>query len=292
MNELDSIKKLYFLLSSCYLCPLNCGAGRLKGEIGKCNAHVKARISSYMLYKGEEPPLSGSSGSGAIFFSNCNLKCVYCQNYNFSQLGNGHDVSQVELSSIMFTLEKMGAVNINLITATHYLPQAASAIIIARSKGLSLPIVLNTSGYESQRVINLLSPFIDIYLVDYRYASDELGVKYSDVPFYTTFALSSIKEMLAQKPYVQFDKRGIMREGVVIRLLVFPTGLDNLRFSLKTLKEEFGNDIYISLMSQYVPVYKANLYPEIARKLTKKEMSESTKIVKEFGFKNGWVQYD
>lgn len=286
------ISKLYKLLSPCYLCPLNCAVKRIQGETGLCNAGIKARISSYVLYKGEEPPISGRNGSGAIFFSNCNLKCVYCQNYNFSQLGGGYDVSIKKLSSIMLELQEHGASNINLITATHYFPQVISAINVANSKGLSLPIVLNTSGYESQKIISLLSSFVDIFLVDFRYPTNALGEKYSGVPFYETFALSSIREMLSQKPDVKFDSKGIMIEGVVVRVLIFPNGLDQLKISLDTLKQNFGKEIYISIMTQYVPVYNSKFFPEISRKLTREEIIESIRILKESGFKNGWIQYD
>ncbi|MGC9125058.1 MAG: radical SAM protein [Caldisericaceae bacterium] len=264
----------------------------MKGELGACNSGVEIRISSYVLYKGEEPPISGKNGSGAIFFSNCNLKCVYCQNYNFSQLGGGYNISLTKLSSIMLGLQQKGASNINLITATQYLPQAVGALRFARSKGLAIPIVFNTSGYESQSVISLLENFVDIYLVDFRYPLDSLGNRYSGVDSYTTIALSAIREMLRQKPDVKFDAKGIMKEGVVIRILVFPNGLDYLRLSLEILKKEFGKGIYISLMTQYVPVYKSSLYLEISRKLTKDEIRMSIKILRDAGFKNGWVQYD
>ena len=292
MSELEKIRELYKLLSPCYLCPLNCGAKRLKGEQGTCNSQVVPRISSYTLYKGEEPPVSGQNGSGAIFFSNCNLRCVYCQNYNFSQLGKGKDVSVLELSEIMMKLQSMNASNINLITATHFLPQSIAALRLARQKGLSLPIVLNTSGYESLEVLRLLEGFIDIYLSDFRYATDEEGIKYSGVPFVSTFTLSAIKEMLRQVGNITFDSKGIMKKGVIIRILVFPNGIENLRKRLRIIKKEFSTDIYISLMSQYVPVYLAKNFPEINRKLTRLEIMESIKILREEGFRNGWVQYD
>jgi putative pyruvate formate lyase activating enzyme len=292
MNELEKIKKLYRLMSPCYLCPLNCGAERLKGQRGVCNSNVVARVSSYILYKGEEPPVSGQNGSGAIFFSNCNLKCVYCQNYNFSQLGSGENVSISELSEIMMKLQSMKASNINLITATHFLPQSMAALRIAIQKGLNLPIVWNTSGYESVEILKLLEGFIDVYLPDFRYATDEEGVKYSGVPFMTVFTVSAIKEMLRQVGEVRFDSKGIIKKGVIMRILVFPNGSENLRKILRIIKSEFSADVYISLMSQYVPVYLAKNFTEINRKLTKSEISEAIKLLREEGFKNGWVQYD
>ncbi len=292
MTTIDSLSKLYKLLSPCYLCPLNCKVERLGNVLGRCDASIKAKISSYTLYKGEEPPLAGNRGSGAIFFSHCNLKCVYCQNYNFSQFGNGREVSVNELSSIMLKLEQLGALNINLVTATHYLPQAMAAVNLARGKGLRLPTILNTSGYESKKVLSLLKDFIDIYLVDFRYSSDELGEKYSGIKFYKRFAVSSIKEMLRQKPEVQFDKTGIVRRGVIIRLLVFPNGLEELKKILAIIKWEFGLGVCISLMSQFTPVYRAKDFPEISRKLTREEITDAIKIVREEGFRNGWIQFD
>ncbi len=291
MNELEKIKKLYRLMSPCYLCPLNCGAERLKGQKGVCDSNVVAKVSSYILYRGEEPPVSGQNGSGAIFFSNCNLKCIYCQNYNFSQLGSGNDVSILELSEIMMKLQSMKASNINLITTTHFLPQSIAALHIARQKGLNLPIVWNTSGYESLEILKLLEGFIDVYLPDFRYATDEEGVKYSGASFMTVFTISAIKEMLRQVGEVRFDPKGIMKKGVIIRILVFPNGIENLRKILRIIKSEFSVDVYISLMSQYVPVYLAKNFPEINRKLTKSEVSEAIKLLREEGFKNGWVQY-
>jgi len=291
MNELEKIKKLYRLMSPCYLCPLNCGAERLKGQKGVCDSNVVAKVSSYILYRGEEPPVSGQNGSGAIFFSNCNLKCIYCQNYNFSQFGSGNDVSILELSEIMMKLQSMKASNINLITTTHFLPQSIAALHIARQKGLNLPIVWNTSGYESLEILKLLEGFIDVYLPDFRYATDEEGVKYSGASFMTVFTISAIKEMLRQVGEVRFDPKGIMKKGVIIRILVFPNGIENLRKILRIIKSEFSVDVYISLMSQYVPVYLAKNFPEINRKLTKSEVSEAIKLLREEGFKNGWVQY-
>jgi putative pyruvate formate lyase activating enzyme len=292
MSNAGTIKKLYKLMSPCFLCPLNCGVERLKGETGICNSDATIRISSYTLYRGEEPPLSGEKGSGAIFFSNCNLNCVYCQNYNFSQHGSGKEITLHELSRIMLKLQAMGAANINLITATHFLPQSIAALAISREKGMNLPVLLNTSGYESVEVIKLLEGFIDIYLPDFRYSSDELGEKYSEAPFITEFTVAAIREMLKQVGKVEFDAKGIMKRGVVIRLLLFPDGIEELRNILNIIKREFSNDVFISLMSQYVPVYHAKNFAGINRKLNRLEIMKAIRILREEGFKNGWVQYD
>ncbi len=290
-QELHQIKKLYELLSPCFLCPLNCGARRLEGERGICNASQRVKISSYTLYKGEEPPLSGVNGSGAIFFSHCNLKCVYCQNFNFSQYGKGYFVSVRELSNIMLDLQSKRAANINLITATHYLPQVTAAIKIARDKGLAIPIVYNTSGYESVRVLRLLNGFVDVYLTDFRYAFNEHAVKYSSAPFYKEIAKEALIEMYKQVGNLKIGKDGTAVKGLIIRLLLFPNRLKELEKILEIISECVGNRVHISLMSQYVPVHRAKEYPEISRKVTKEEFLRASHLLRKFGFTNGWLQY-
>ncbi len=292
MNEFERLKKLYELISPCKLCPLNCNSERLKNQLGICNANLRVKISASVLYPGEEPPLSGQYGSGTIFFSFCNLKCVYCQNFQFSQLGNGRFVSVLELSKLMLDLQTKGASNINLVTPTHYFPQVASALLFAKNYGLSVPVVLNTSGYESVEVLRLMEGLIDIFLTDFRYIDDEKAVKYSSAPNYVSVATNAVKEMLRQIPEVRYSDKGIMIKGVVIRILVFPNGLNDVKLTLSHIASEFGKDVHISLMSQYIPVYKAKDFSEISRKLTKYEILQSVKVLKEQGFKNGWVQYE
>lgn len=291
MENINLISEFYKMLSPCTLCPLKCNVNRLRGETGKCNSGTVAKISSPVLYKGEEPPLSGRNGSGAIFFSNCPLRCVYCQNYNFSQYGRGRFVSVKELSNIMLQLEADGAANINLITATHYIPQTVSALTLAREHGLNIPAVWNTVGYENVEVIKLLNNFIDIYLPDLRYLNDADAIKYSEAPNYFNTTIEAIREMVRRKQ-IKFGKDGLLKEGVVVRYLVFPGKLEDLRASLRILKKEFQDGIFISVMTQYVPVYRAKEFKELSRKLTKEEINSVKKIVREEGIKNGWVQYD
>lgn len=292
MNDfIKNIEELYSMLSPCGLCPLECNSLRLKGQIGNCNSDLKVKISASVLYPGEEPPLSGRFGSGTIFFSNCNLKCVYCQNYQFSQLGNGKIISINELSKIMLQLQKRGAANINLVTPTQYFPQMAASIYIARKQGLKIPTVLNTSGYEKVEILKKLENFIDIYLTDFRYIDDEKAVKYSGAPNYVNITTEAIKEMLRQKPSIKYNKFGLIKEGVIVRVLVFPGMINDLRLILRHIASKFGHSVYISLLSQYVPVFRASEFPEISRKLTKEEIIESVKILRQEGFKNGWVQY-
>jgi putative pyruvate formate lyase activating enzyme len=290
-RALTQIKQLYRLLSPCYLCPLNCGAKRIAGETGLCNAPLKMKISSYTLYKGEEPPLSGKYGSGAIFFSYCNLKCVYCQNFNFSQKGSGHFIGIGELSDIMLNLQNMGAANINLITATHYIPQVAAALFLAKNKGLSVPVVFNTSGYESVKTIQLLDGFVDVYLTDFRYGTDAWAQKYSNAPSYVEIVRAALIKMYRQVGNLHIGKDGLATKGLIIRLLLFPNGINELKSILEIITSTIGTDVYISLMSQYVPVYRAKEFPEISRKVTKEEFLEAAHLLRKFGFKNGWVQY-
>lgn len=291
MNEIDALSKLYKMLSPCSLCPLDCLKDRLKNEVGVCNSGILMKISSAVLYKGEEPPLSGKFGSGTIFFSNCNLKCVYCQNYNFSQLGRGKYVSVKELSQVMLNLQKKGAANINFVTATHYAPQAVSSLMIAREKGLYIPSVWNSVGYEKVELIRLLNNFIDIYLPDLRYIRNEDGEKYSSVPNYFEITMDALREMVKAKP-IKFGNDGLLKQGVIVRYLVFPHRVEDLRIALEILKKEFGDEIFISIMTQYVPVYRANEFKEISTKLSKENIHKIKKIVKESKIKNGWVQYD
>lgn len=291
MNDLERIAMLYKLLSPCYLCPLNCGKSRLLNENGICNAGIKVKISSATIYKGEEPPLVGIKGSGAIFFSFCNLKCVYCQNYNFSQNGAGKFVSVKTISKLMLDLQSRGAVNINLITATHFLPQVIAALYIAKRNGLIIPIIYNTSGYESVKVLQILEGFIDIYLMDFRYGTNLWGYIYSNVPSYVNIASAALQEMFRQVGNLKIDENGIAKSGLIVRHLLFPNGLHELENVLRITKNKIGNDVYFSLMSQYVPVYKAKAFKKISRKITREELIKASHLLKIYGFKNGWIQY-
>ncbi len=291
MNIKDRIAELYHLFSPCYLCPLNCGVNRDNGEVGLCGAGKNIKIASFSLYKGEEPPLVGNKGSGTIFFSYCNLKCVYCQNYNFSQLGRGKEISIETLADIMLKLQGRGAVNINLVTPAHFIPQIAEAIFVARKSGLVLPIVYNTSGYESVKTIKLLKNIVDIYLTDFRYGTDAFGKKYSGVPYYTEIAKAAVKEMYNQVGNLSMDSKGIAKKGIIIRHLLFPEGIGELKNVVNFITNDLSKDIYFSLMSQYIPVYQAKMYPEINREITKKEFFLASRIVRDAGIRNGWIQY-
>lgn len=254
-----------------------------------CGINIKqGRIG---LHYFEEPCISGISGSGTIFFSGCNLRCKYCQNYKISWQGKGEEISIEELAEKMVLLEKDGANNINLVTGFMYIPQIVESINIARKEGLSIPVVYNSSGYENVEALKLLNGYVDIYLPDFKYYYDELGYKLSNVKNYKEIVLNSIKEMLNQQPKNIYNEEGILQKGVIIRHLVLPNHLQNSKQVLKLIKNSFGKNIYISVMAQYFPCYKAKELEDINRKLTEEEFSEIENFVYDLNLKNGYIQY-
>ena len=284
------IEKTFRLLESCCICPRKCKVNRLKGELGFCKTGLLPRVCSFMPHHGEEPPISGTQGSGAIFFSGCNMACVYCQNYEFSQLGQGREVDFEELAHFMLELQKMGCHNINLVTPTHVMPQILKALEIAVSKGLKIPLVYNTGGYELPQIIKNLSGIVDIYLADMRYADSDMAVKYSSAPDYPKYNQESVKEMHRQVGVADIDDSGIIKKGLVIRHLVLPNSISGTDKIMKFIAEEISQDTYISLMSQYMPYYKASKFPEISRRLKYREYEDAKEIMQKYGLSNGWVQ--
>ena len=239
-NELDKrIEKSYKLLSPCQVCPQNCGVNRLEGEKGFCHSGKEIIISSYNAHFGEEPPLVGNFGSGTIFFTNCNLKCVYCQNYPISQLGNGNKVSLSELAKIMLALQKRKCHNINLVTPTHFVPQILKSLKIAIKMGLRIPIVYNTSGYESVETLELLKGMIDMYLADARYADNKIAEKYSAATNYFEVMKESLKEMYRQVGNLIVDKEGIAYSGLIVRHLVLPEDLSGTKKIMHFIAKRF-----------------------------------------------------
>lgn len=281
---------LYSYLESCVLCPRECRVNRLRGEKGFCGVDAQLWVSSYGPHYGEEPPLSGTSGSGTIFFTFCNLKCVYCQNYSISQLGDGDVISIQDLARIMLYLQGIGCHNINLVTPTHFLPQIVSALVIAVEKGLKIPIVYNTSGYEKVEILKLLDGIIDIYLPDMRYSSEVNSVRYSSAPEYPRFNRIAVKEMFRQVGNLEVDKNGIARRGLIIRHLVMPEDVSGTEEVLRFIAEEISKDTYISLMAQYRPMYKAIDIPIINRRITREEYKRAIEIAKSLGLRNVWTQ--
>lgn len=277
------------MLEKCTICPHRCGIDRTK-QIGRCKSTDKIKIALYSVHNFEEPCISGEKGSGTIFFSNCNMNCIYCQNYEISQLGKGKDISIEELSDIMIEQQEKGVENINLVTPTSYAIQIIEAIKIAKKRGLKIPIVYNTNGYESVETLKLLEGYIDIYLPDLKYYDNELGKKYSKVNDYFKIATEAIKEMYRQVGQPMLNKNGIMRKGLMIRHLILPNNVENSKYILKWIKENIDNNVYVSIMAQYFPTYKAKETEDLNRKLTKKEYEEVENYLYDLNLENGYIQ--
>lgn len=277
-------------LEKCNICPHECNSNREKGKIGRCKATEKVRIALYSTHNFEEPCISGKKGSGTVFFSNCNLNCKYCQNYEISQLGKGKDFTIEELAKIFLRQQEKGVENINLVTPTSYVLQIIEAIQIARKKGLTLPVLYNTNAYEKVETLKLLEGYIDIYLPDFKYAENTLGKQYSNVDNYFEIATKAIEEMIRQVGIPQLNQEGMMKKGVMVRHLVLPNHIPNSKKVLKWLKENVSNEIYISVMAQYFPTYQAKEIKELNRKLTKEEWKQIQDYIEELGIENGYVQ--
>jgi putative pyruvate formate lyase activating enzyme len=278
------------LLRDCSLCPRRCGVDRISGEIGECGAGPRAMVSSCNEHHGEEPPISGIRGSGTIFLTNCNMKCVYCQNYPISQLGHGEEVSEAELARMMLSLQKRGCHNINFVTPTHYMPQILAGLALAVEQGLTLPVVYNTGGYELVEVLKLLEGIVDVYMPDMRYASNENGLKYSCVSDYVTHNRAAIREMHRQVGDLETDERGVAVRGMVVRLLVLPGSLSGTEETLEFIAKEVSTGTYVSLMAQYFPAHRANLFPPLDRRITREEYSKAFRKMEELGLTKGWAQ--
>ena len=292
-SELEHrIEEAYQLLEHCRVCPRECGVNRLKDDkLGFCRSGLNPMISSVSAHHGEEPPLSGAKGSGTIFFTNCNMKCVYCQNYPISQMGNGAERTVGELACQMTWLQEQGCHNLNLVTPTHFMPQILKALGIAQERGFSLPIVYNTSGYESVEALRLLDGIVDIYLPDMRYGDDKAAMRYSIAPHYVEINRAAVKEMFRQVGnLVLDDEHGIAKQGLIIRHLVLPGGISGTEEVMKFLAEEISKDVAISLMSQYFPAFKATEFKELNRRITAEEYEEAYQIMQKYGLENGWVQ--
>lgn len=277
-------------LKRCVICPRRCGVDRTAGEKGYCRAPLEAVVYSYLAHHGEEPALSGESGSGTIFFTHCNMKCVYCQNYYFSQLDNGQTVSTEKLASIMLNLQKMGCHNINLVSPSHFVPQILSALEIAIEKGLNIPIVYNTSGYDLIDTIRLLDGIVDIYLPDMRYADNSMAKKYSDAADYVERNRESVSQMYSQVGDLVVNEDGIAQKGLIIRLLVLPGNISGTAETLKFIKENISGRTYLSIMSQYYPTFKAYSFKEISRGITADEYKNIVDEARLLGLNNGWIQ--
>lgn len=278
------------VLNKCSLCPHNCYIDRTKGQVGRCKSKDNVKIALYSTHNFEEPIISGSKGSGTVFFSNCNLNCIFCQNYEISQLGKGKEITIERLAEIFLEQQKKDVENINLVTPTSYVPQIIEAIKIAKNKGLKLPIVYNTNSYENIETIKMLKGYIDIYLPDLKYSDNNLGKRYSKVDNYFEVSTKAIKEMYNQVGKPKFNERGIMQKGVIVRHLVLPNYLENSKNVLKWIKQNLGDDVYISIMAQYFPTYNAKKDDKINRNLKKIELKIIEKYIQDLNFKNGFIQ--
>ena len=277
-------------LKECKLCPRNCNVNRLAGKIGLCKSGINPKVALASLHYYEEPCISGKSGSGTVFFSGCNLSCKFCQNYEISQLGKGIEITVEELALKFLELQRKGANNINLVTGFSFVPQIIEALKIAKNKGLNIPIIYNTSGYESVETLKLLEGYIDIYLPDLKYYYKELSNDLSDCDNYFEIASSAIKEMINQVGIPKFDENGLIKNGVIIRHLVLPNHIQNSKRILKWLKENISKEIYISVMAQYFPTYKALETEDVNRKLTIKEYEKIEDYIYEINLNNGYLQ--
>ena len=275
------------LFDKCRLCPRECMVNRNKGELGYCKASNKLVIGGYHLHMWEEPIISGDNGSGTVFFSYCNLGCVYCQNYDISINNIGEEITIERLSDIFIELQDMKAHNINLVTPTHYIPLIKDSIILAKEKGLNIPIVYNTSGYEKVDSLKLLEGLIDIYMPDFKYYDNKLG-KYSNVSNYFEVASTAIEEMYREigKPVYNGN---ILVKGVIVRHLVLPGSVEDSKKIIKYLYDKYGDNIILSIMNQYTPVRKCK-YKELNRMVTKKEYEEVVDYAYEIGVRNAFTQ--
>lgn len=276
------------LLKRCVICPRKCGINRYEKK-GVCGATNKVRLAYYNLHKWEEPVISGNNGSGTIFFSNCNLKCIYCQNKKISLDGYGKYISNKKLREIILELQEMGAHNINFVTPTHYVPQIASVLHKIKFNELKIPVIYNTSSYENIGTLKIMSNLVDIYLADLRYFDDELGKKYSMCENYFEIATMAIDEMYRQVGKFQLDSDGLLKKGLVVRVLILPNHARDAKEIINYLYKTYGDDIYISIMNQYTPINNCK-YENLNRKITDEEYDEVIDFAVAIGVKNAFIQ--
>lgn len=285
-------ESIRLLMSGCRVCPRNCGADRLQRP-GVCGADSQIRVSRAALHRWEEPCLSGTRGSGTVFFNGCSLHCVYCQNAAISSpnsLFPGKEITPERLAEIFLELQGQGAHNINLVTPTHYLPHIARALESARSLGLSVPVVYNTSGYEKADSLKWLEGLVDIYLPDFKYMDPSRARQYSNAADYPERAKEALAEMVRQSPAPMLDERGIMQKGVIVRHLLLPGGREDSMAVVRYLYETYGDAIYISLLKQYTPVGLETGYPELNRKIRRREYDRIVDYAISLGVRNAYIQ--
>ncbi len=276
-------------LQNCRICPRNCGVNRYH-ERGYCRSGHLLKINTWQKHYGEEPYISGIAGSGTIFFSCCNLACLFCQNYLISQHDSGSEYTIEKVAAIMLELQDSGVHNINLVTPTHYSVQLREALTIARKLGLTIPVVWNSNSYEKVEMLRELDGLVDIYLADFKYGLDENAVKYSRSDGYLEIASAAIKEMFRQVGHIRLNDQDIAEKGLSVRMLVLPEDINSTEIILRWLADNIGIEVYLSLMSQYYPAWRAGEYPEIARSLTPLEYEEVMELAETYGFENCLIQ--
>jgi putative pyruvate formate lyase activating enzyme len=285
------IERAYASLEDCCLCPRECGVNRLQGKQGFCRAGAEPKVASWNVHPWEEPPISGGRGSGTIFFSGCTGRCLFCQNYPISQLGVGNEIAVERLAEMMLELQGKGCHNINLVTPTHFVPQIMAALPHAIERGFRLPLVHNTSGYDTVEALKFLEGVVDIYLPDAKYADDETARRLSGFVGYVEANRAALKEMYRQVgEELVLDDEGIARRGLIVRHLVLPGGVAGTPEVLRWLAENLSPRVHISLMDQYFPAHKAVGHPILGRKITEEEYEDALRAFDEAGLENGWRQ--
>ncbi|MCP4716297.1 MAG: radical SAM protein [Deltaproteobacteria bacterium] len=283
-------EQLKTLFSPCRLCPWGCGVNRPADERGHCRASSRLQVARALPHFGEEPAISGCRGSGTIFFSNCNLRCCYCQNFQISQNARGESITVDDLSRMMLNLQHRGCHNINLVSASHFLPLIIQALCKATAEGLTLPLVYNSNGYEDVRVLQLLRGIIDIYLPDAKYSTAEKAERYSGAPNYPEINDAALQEMFQQVGYLKTDAAGHAERGLIVRHLVLPGNLSGTAEVLSRLKHQFGRFLTVSLMGQYRPCHQAGTCPELTQALSRNNYAQAIARLEELNFENAWVQ--
>ncbi len=279
----EKVKTAEEILKSCTLCPRECKVDRTAGKFGFCRTGDKPFVSSWGPHFGEERPLVGTHGSGTIFFGNCNLGCIFCQNYTISHLGEGSEMSFERLAEVMLELQGRGCHNINLVTPTHQMPMILRALSMAARKGLTIPIVYNCGGFESLEAVKLLDGVVDIYMPDFKYADPDMSFKYSKAKDYPSVAKAVIREMHHQVGDLVMDESGVAMKGLLLRHLVLPEGVAGTGEVVRFIAEEISKNTYVNIMDQYRPCYKAFDNPPLDRRITGKEFTEAVKLAREAG---------
>ncbi len=279
----ERVEAAVSLLEGCSVCPHSCGVNRLVGDVGKCRAPREAIVSSYGPHFGEEAPLVGGHGSGTIFFTNCNLRCQFCQNYSISQLGEGEKVNKEELADMMLSLQAKGCHNINLVSPTHVVPQILEALEVAVESGLHLPLVYNSGGYDSVETLRVLDGIVDIYMPDMKYDDEETAKELSGIESYPSINRAAIKEMHRQVGDLKINEQGVAQRGLLVRHLVLPNGLAGTKGIVDFLSREISPNTYVNIMAQYHPCYRAFQIPSLARRISPVEFHEALSLAQEAG---------